>query len=505
MESEKDSPLLAIHFILLQAQTVAQDTVAQDSSAPSSGNSLVDLFSQDFLFIVLGVLGVVLLLICSALISGSEVAFFSLSPGDFEKLQNDNDPASDKILQLKEEPEKLLATILISNNFINIAIVILSEFVLRLILPDKLTASWSIGITNALELIGIDFNPISVGRIVSFLITVVGVTFLLVLFGEVAPKFYARFNNIALSKFMAGPLTVLMKVFTPFSRILVGWTDKLETQLAHTTKNSGLTSREDIDEAIELTAINDAEIEQEADILKSIVKFGDVSAKQIMKSRIDVVAVDFRINYEELLAVVKKSGYSRIPVYDEDFDNVTGLLYAKDLLGHLKEPLNFEWQELIRTNVLFIPESKKIDDLLKEFQQKRLHMAIVVDEYGGSSGIVTLEDIMEEIIGEIQDEFDDEAELIHRKLDDQNYIFEGKVLLNDFCRIIGVDTSTFDEVRGESDSLAGLILELHGSLPEKDSEIKYDNYKFKIVEVDNRRIHQVLVSLEFPKEESNDT
>ncbi len=471
METEIGSPLLAFTSLLL----------------------FTTFFSME---VILGVLGIVLLLCCSALISGSEVAFFSLNHNDFEKLENENEPNSQRILALKEKPRMLLATILISNNFINIAIVILSDFVLTKIFPESIFLGWANSLNQTFPFLENVSTADNTAGIISFLIAIVGVTFLLVLFGEVAPKFYATLNNLKLSRIMAGPLTVLMIMFTPVSRILVNWTTAIERRLAERTKSSGLTSREDIDEAIELTAISDAEIEQEADILKSIVKFGDVSVKQIMRSRIDVTAVDFRISYKELLDVIKESGYSRIPVYDEDFDNVTGILYVKDLLGHLQKEAGFEWQELIRTNVLFIPESKKIDDLLKEFQRERMHMAVVVDEYGGSSGIVTLEDILEEIIGEIKDEFDDDNELIYRKLDDHNYIFEGKTLLNDFCRVLGIDTSFFDEVKGEADSVAGLILELYGELPAKDTEISYQTFSFKIMASNKRRIEQVLVSLQ---------
>jgi CBS domain containing-hemolysin-like protein len=214
-----------------------------------------------------------------------------------------------------------------------------------------------------------------------------------------------------------------------------------------------------------------------------------------MRSRVDVVAFDFRMDYKELLEIIKEAGYSRIPVYENDFDNVTGILYVKDLLGHLDEPADFEWQELIRPDVYYVPEAKKINDLLKEFQVQRLHMAIVVDEYGGSSGIVTLEDIMEEVIGEIKDEFDDEIEVVYKKIDDFNYLFEGKTLLNDVCRIIGIDTNTFDEVKGEADSLAGLILEIKGFMPKTDAEITQGPYRFKVVTVSKRRIEQILLTL----------
>jgi len=338
--------------------------------------------------------------------------------------------------------------------------------------------------------------------VIGFLITVVGVTFLLVLFGEVAPKIYAKLNNIFLARLMSRPLFFLMRVFRPFSRLLVSFSQGIERRLEARHPGGGVqASRADFDEAIELTVSHEQDAAQEVDILKSIVKFGDVSVKQIMRSRVDVVAVDFRIGFHELLQIVRESGYSRIPVYDDDFDNVTGILYVKDLIGHLNDEEGFEWQELIRTNVLYVPEAKKISDLLKDFQREHLHMAIVVDEYGGSAGIVTLEDIMEEVIGEIKDEFDDESELIFRRIDEYNYVFEGKTLLNDACRVMGLDTSTFDEVKGDSDSLAGLILELYGSIPPKDTEIKYNHFTFRVVSVSKRRIEQVKITL--PKYQIN--
>lgn len=447
-----------------------------------------------FLEVSIGLFAILLLLFCSALISGSEVAFFSLTNNDFERLAQEKTGDSQRILRLKDKPRYLLATILISNNFINIAIVILSAFVQRRALPDRHFDAWSEQIHKGLPFIQSWFETQQLSVAIGFLITVVGVTFLLVLFGEVAPKIYAKINNIYLARIMSAPLIILMRLFSLPNLVLVKWTRRIENRLAKTTKPSGA-SREEIDKAIELTVSREQGAEQEIDILKSIIKFGDVSVKQIMTSRVDVVAVDFRINYAELLKVVKDSGYSRIPVYENDFDNVTGILYVKDLLGHLNEDHEFEWQQLIRTTVLYVPEAKKIDDLLREFQRKHLHLAIVVDEYGGSSGIVTLEDILEEIIGEIKDEFDDEYELDYQQLDDYNFLFEGKTLLNDVCRIVGIDTNTFDEVKGESDSLAGLILELCGQMPKKDREVLYSPYKFKIVSVTPRRIEKILVTL----------
>lgn len=442
-------------------------------------------------------MGILLLLACSALVSGSEVAFFSLTPNDLERLEQENGPNSQRILALKDKPRRLLATILISNNFVNIAIVILSEFVLMSTIPQGTFDKWALFITSLWGAPG----PERVAYwswLIGFLITVVGVTFLLVLFGEVAPKVYAKINNLRLAKLMARPITFLVRFFDPLSNALVNTTRIIERKLAKTAPGGSMASREDIDEAIELTVSQEKDAAQDVDILKSIVKFGDVTVKQIMSSRVDVVAADFRIDYCELLNVVRESGYSRIPVYENDFDNVTGILYVKDLLGHLNEGKDFEWQELIRTDVYYVPEAKKINDLLKEFQQEHLHMAIVVDEYGGSSGIVTLEDIMEEVIGEIKDEFDDEVEVVFKKIDDYNYLFEGKTLLNDVCRIVGIDTNTFDEAKGEADSLAGLILEITGQIPKADAEIPYNLFRFKIVSVNRRRIEQILFILPKP-------
>ncbi len=435
-----------------------------------------------------GIITVLILLFFSALISSSEVAFFSLTINDLERITQENSKATERILKLKEQPRSLLATILISNNFINIAIVIVSEYLLRFLLTVETCNGWLAGLPDPL-------SGLISGRILYFLITVVGVTFLLVLFGEVAPKIYAKINNVSLARFMAGKLLFLMRIFRPVSSLLIRGTNVIEKRLSGRTASGNLTSREDIDQAIELTVKDDMHGDKEIDILKGIVKFGDISVKQIMRSRVDVVSIDFRTNYRELLNVVRNAGYSRIPVYDEDLDNITGILYVKDLLEHLDEESDYEWQELIETNVLYVPEAKKIDDLLREFQKERMHMAIVVDEFGGSSGIVTLEDIMEEVIGEIKDEFDDQVEVEYRKLDDFNYIFEGKTLLNDVCRVIGVDTTTFDEIKGDADSVAGLILEIVGQIPKREYELQYDDYRFKIISVDDRRIKQIQITL----------
>ena len=435
---------------------------------------------------------VLCLLIFSALISSSEVAFFSLSPNDLDDLKGESDnPVSKRILNLLETPRTLLATILICNNFINIGYIIVSEYVLSNTLTEDICGRWAAGIMNVIPL---PWEESYLAEAISFIITTVLVTFAVVLFGEVAPKVYAKINNVWMARLMSRPLSIFRSFFYPLSNMLVNLTSILEKRLASRTTNN-LASKEEIGEAIDLTVKGDMNANEEIDILKSIVNFGDVSVKQIMQPRVDVIAVDFQSTYKELLQVLQKSGYSRIPVYNENFDQITGLLYVKDLLGHLEEENDYEWQELLRTEILYVPESKKIDDLLKEFQAKRLHMAVVVDEYGGTSGIVTLEDIMEEIIGEIRDEFDDEIELDYQKIDDYNYIFEGKTLLNDVCRVIGIDTNTFDDIRGDADSLAGLILELLGRLPRKGMEIKHENFTFNAVEVNKKRIKQIKLTL----------
>ncbi len=418
--------------------------------------------------VVVAAILLVFLLFSSAMVSGSEVAYFSLDGNDVDELKNKPDKTEERILQHLEHKPYLLATILVTNNFINIAIILVSAFILGNLLPE----SWNDS--------------------VKFLIEVVMVTFLLVLFGEVSPKVYAGSHNVKLARMMARPLEILSKITFPITFLLVSTTTIIEKRIEKYDNQQ--VSMEDIDQAIELSVTDTQHAKQEIRILKSIVKFGNVSVKQIMRSRVDVTAMEQNIDFHELIKIVRESGFSRIPVYDENSDNITGILYAKDLLEHLNESADFVWTKIPRP-AYFVPETKKIDDLLKDFQEKRVHMAIVVDEYGGMEGIVTLEDILEEIIGEIQDEFDQEIELDYKKLDDYNYVFEGKTMLNDVCRVVGVDTTTFDEVKGDSDSLAGLILELAGRLPKAKQTIAHENYQFKILEADQRRIIQVKMTL----------
>lgn len=435
------------------------------------------------------------LIISSALISGSEVAFFSLSPNDLHALEDEDTTINKRILLLRQKPRRLLATILISNNFINIAIVLVSNYVLRYLIGDEdliFIGEWLQSNLRLTDIVSAEF----LSNAFNFIVSVAGVTFILVLFGEVIPKIYANLNNLKFARLMSTPLHILSFLFTPLSSILVGWSTKFENRINKQRTSQTGTSKEDIDKAIELTVGDSENAEEEADMLKGIVKFGDVSVKQIMKSRVDITTIDITFNFREVMKIIRDSGFSRIPVFKEDFDNIVGILYVKDLLGHTDEEQDFNWQSLIRYSVLYVPESKKIDDLLKDFQLKRTHMAIVVDEYGGCDGLVTLEDVMEEIIGDIKDEFDDEEEVEYIRLDSNSYIFEGRTLLNDVCRIIGLNTDYFDPIRGSADSLAGLLIEMVGKIPRQERELKYNNITFKVISVTKRRIEKINIRID---------
>lgn len=433
---------------------------------------------------------------CSALISGSEVAFFSLTTQDLENLRSEKTRTAHRIVGLRAIPRRLLATILISNNLVNIAIVIVSAYLLSLIFPADVFLQWATSL-NEFPI----FKAIAVEGLASainFVLTVVVVTFLLVLFGEVAPKVYAKLNKVRLAKFMARPLHILVGLFAPLSGVLVGWSDFMESRLQRRTNGMGSPDaaiKDDIDKAIDLAMPGDVNSRLEAGILKSIIKFNDVPVKQIMRSRVDVVALDDETPFSELRDLVRSEGYSRLPVYHENLDNILGILYVKDLVGHMDAQDDFKWQDLVKDQILYVPESKKINELLKEFQMERLHMGIVVDEYGGTSGIVTLEDVMEEVIGEIKDEFDEPAEGDYRKIDQSTYLFDGKVLLNDVCRTIGIDSTRIDMVRGDADSLAGLILELSGRMPERGEEFSIHGLSFTVISVNTRRIEKVRIRI----------
>jgi putative hemolysin len=465
-----------------------------DTDIPLSISSFSPLFLQATPSAIFSALATIsFLLICSALMSASEVAFFSLSPTEIERLRQHEDNETNKnILRLIDMPQTLLATLLITNTLINIGIVVVSDYYIKGFFENSFFIEWSRGIIERYQW---SVSPEWMADTINFLITVVGVTSLLVLFAEIIPKLYARANNLSLAKTMAGPVVFLSKTLNPLSRLLVRWTDRIEERIEERTGgSSNVVSREDFDKAIELT-MSKNETAKEADILKRIVTFGDVPVKRISCPRTNIVAAEISDDFTTVMNRIKKAGFSRIPVFEEDLDNIKGILYSKDLLEHLQEPAHFHWQALMETDLLYTPETKKIDDLLRLFQKEKQHMAIVVDEYGGTAGIVTLEDIMEEIIGDIRDEFDDEIEIDYKKIDDFTYIFEGKTLLNDVLRVLRIDQADFEQVRGDSDSLGGLILESTGIIPKKDTEVTLNNIVFKVMVVNKRRIEQVKVSL----------
>ena len=434
---------------------------------------------------------ITILLLCSAALSASEVAFFGLSLSDIEKLRQHEDHATNKnILRLIDMPQTLLATILIANTLINIAIVVVSDFIIKEFFANSVFLSWS----NALiAYFAWAVSAEWLADFINFLITIVGVTSLLVLFGEITPKLYARGNKLGLARFMSGIVLFLSKVLGPMSRILVRWTDRLEESIEERTGGSNIVSKEDFDKVIELTMSKNTA--KEADILKSIITFGDVPVKRICCPRTSMVALEISDDFFAVLEKIKNSGFSRLPVYEEDLDNIKGILYSKDLIEHLNEPAHFHWQSLLESDLIYTPETKKIDDMLRLFQKEKQHMAIVVDEYGGTAGLLTLEDIIEEIIGDIRDEFDDETEIDFKKIDDFNYVFEGQTLLNDVFRVLKIEANDFEILRGDADSIGGLILESTGIIPKKDTEIKLKNIVFKASAVNKRRIEKVQVTL----------
>ncbi len=408
---------------------------------------------------------IIFLLILSALFASSEVAFFSLSPSQLAEIKENEDKRTNKIiLGLLNHPKKLIATLLIANTFVNICNIIFSAVVFGSIEEFKQ-------------------NPW-----LGFLVQVVVVTFLITLFGEVMPKVYAAHNNFKILSVMAFPVYVIGKILSPLSVPLVTSTNLIEKVLRK--KNYDVTLDE-LNHAIEITSDEESPPEEKR-ILQGIVRFGNIDVKQVMKPRPDVVAFDVTTPFLQLLKKVEEAGYSRVPVFDGSLDNVKGVLHIKDLLAHIHKDV-FEWQQLVRPTY-FIPESKKINDLLQEFQQRKIHMAVIVDEFGGTIGIVTLEDVLEEIVGELKDEFDDE-EPVYTKIDEDNYVFEAKTSLSDVCRILEIDRDIFDDVEGASDSLAGLILELNRSIPQKNDVITYKNISFKIESADRRKIKRVKITL----------
>lgn len=417
--------------------------------------------------VILSIVAVFLLFVASALISGSEVAYFSLSASDINQLNDDHPDRSDRILNLLSRPRYLLATILIANNLVNVAIVVISYFIFTSI---------------------IDFELYPV---IGYLTNVVGLTFFLVLFGEVLPKIYATKYNLGLAMFMAAPLALLRTAFQPLSKLLVTSSRYIERRIQ--SNANGDFDPDELEQAIDITTGNRS-TEDEIKMLKGIVKFGNIQVKQIMRSRMDMTAVEEQTSFDDLLEVIREAGYSRIPVYQESVDSIKGILYVKDLLEFLGSNGQFRWQDLIRP-VHFVPETKKIDDLLKEMQEMRVHLVVAVDEYGGTAGLITLEDILEEVIGEIKDEYDAMDELEYQKLDANNYVFEGKTLITDMCKVLNIKEDLFDDVRGDADSLAGLILEMSGRIPEPGESVLHNNYQFTVVSLGANRIEKIKVTI----------
>lgn len=418
---------------------------------------------------VVAMLVILILLFFSALISGSETAFFSLSPSDIDTLKVRGSKKDMSIIQLLTKPKQLLATILISNNFINVSIVILSTYI---------TAN----------LFNLQSNELLI-----FFIQVIVVTSILLIFGEIIPKILSNNEPIAVATLMVMQLKFLIWIFKPLSSILITSTSFIDKRIGKISHDISLS---DLSDAIELTS--DANVsDDEKLILKGIATFGEMEASEIMVSRVNITGIDITHSYQEIVEVVLKSGFSRIPIYEETLDNISGILYIKDLILYSDSEKNSRWQNLIRKPVFFVPENKKINDLLQEFRKKKIHLAIVVDEYGGTSGIITLEDIIEEIVGDISDEFDIEPlQFKYEKVSTNEYLFEAKTPMVDFCKIIDIDNEIFDDVMGESDSLGGLILELESKIPIVGSKVTFKRFKFEVVDADSRKINKIKVLID---------
>lgn len=413
---------------------------------------------------IIAIVLAVLLLFASGFISASEIAFFSLSPTDLSEINQSNKPRDKKILQLLDESERLLATILISNNFVNVTIIMLCNYFFSEV---------------------IDFG---VAEVLEFLVLTVLLTFLLLLFGEIMPKIYSSQHTLSFSRKAVPVLAILKKIFYPISSMLMQ--SSIVVNKIVSKENHDI-SVDELSQALELT--DKEEIKEERNILQGIIRFGDETAKEVMTSRLDMVDLDIKTPFLEVLACIVENGYSRIPVYADTRDNIKGILYIKDLLPHLNKGDNFRWQSLIRPPY-FVPETKMIDDLLRDFQKNRIHIAIVVDEFGGTSGMITLEDIIEEIVGEINDEYD-EDEHQYVRVNEDTYIFEAKILLADFYKILRIESEEFEAIVGEADTLAGLLLEIKGEFPTLHEELVYKNYRFEILEMDTRRILKVKVQI----------
>ncbi|MBK9224011.1 MAG: gliding motility-associated protein GldE [Flavobacterium sp.] len=415
---------------------------------------------------VLGYIAMFILLFCSALVSAAEVAYFSLTTKDLEDCSREHPSQAQIISSLLQKPKKLLATLLVANNFINIGVVILFSFIGRNL-----------------------FTSIA-SPLLKFILEVIVVTFLILLFGEVLPKIYASRNNVKFARFFAFPLSILDKLLSPISLPMRSITIYLHEKLGNKQKSNF--SVDQLSQALELTSSEDTSNDEQK-ILEGIVSFGNTDTKQVMSPRIDIFALEINESFEEILPKITEKGFSRIPVYKDNIDQIEGVLFVKDLIPHINKK-TFDWKTLLR-EPFFVPENKKLDNLLKDFQSMKSHLAIVVDEYGGTSGLVSLEDIIEEIVGDISDEFDSEN-VNYSQIDDKNFIFEGKINLKDFYRIIDVDEELFETRKGEAETLAGFILEILGNFPKKGQKINFENCRFTIESVDKKRVKQIKVTLE---------
>lgn len=405
---------------------------------------------------------VICLLFCSGYASASEIAFFSLSPTDLSKLEPEKNYSDKRIQQLREDSERTLATILITNNLVNVTIIMLCNYIFAQVI-DFGMAIW-----------------------LQFICVTVLLTFLLLLFGEIMPKVYARQNSLKYCRMASGGIMFLRKLFWPIGSILISSGTLAEKVVQ---KESHVLSVDDLEQALELT--DNEEIKEEKSMLQGIIRFGDETAKEIMTPRQDIVDLNMQASFSDVLKCIVENNYSRIPVYQGNTDNIRGVLYIKDLLPHIGKSSSFRWQSLIRP-AYFVPETKKIDDLLREFQENKIHIAIVVDEFGGTSGLVTLEDVLEEIVGEINDEYDEE-EKTYTRLNQNTYVFEGKTSISDFSRILEIDDDEFADVEGDADSIAGLILEIKGDFPKVGEKIIYRRFTFEILAIEERRISSVKV------------
>lgn len=440
-------PLSCILTAILASTDIAQSIISFNAPTTSS--------------IIAAVIAILCLCI-SAFVSGSEIAFFSLKETDFEKIENTH--TRDMVRNLLSNPEKLLATILISNNLVNVTIIILCNFVMNQVLEIR-------------------------SGVLDFVVQSIFLTFLILLFGEIAPKIYSSNNNIRFASFAVNGITALSKLFSPISRLMVKSTVIVNKVV---TKRTDSISMDDLTQALELSEVDS---ENEKELLEGILTFGDKTVAEIMRPRIDVVDIDYKADFDEVVKIVVQNGYSRMPVYEDNTDNIKGVLYAKDLLPYIgKRSKEFNWTTLLRP-AYFVPETRVIGDLLEDFRKTKVHMAIIVDEFGCTQGIVTLEDILEEIVGDIDDEYDTDEDKTYKKINDDTYIFEGKTLINDFYKITDIEDDVFEQIEDDAETIAGLLLNLKGDFPKEKENIEYKGFQFQVLKVAKHRIVSVKVKL----------